>query len=258
VVVPPHSEREVCQYFETDVGRAGDMLAGYHVRVRGQSHHFNLFDASGVVPHTREQRDGTPSACVPDAGMPRLVATIGPVATLRLPDGIRLPWRTPQPLVMDMHVVNPTSRPITVRSRVKLRLRRAAPGARLVTRWGFAAKDIVVAPFTTATVGESWTLTEPLALLTFGGHMHERGMVLRAYRDDVLMYEQRDWRHPKELLYRAPEVLPAGTRLRVECDYDNGVDEPVFRCDDGTPCPLVRGERAVDAMCNLQGFGVAP
>ncbi len=258
VVVPPHSEREVCQYFETDVGRPGDMLAGYHVRVRGQSHHFNLLDASGVVPHTREQRDGTPSACVPDPGMSRLVATIGPVASLRLPDGIRLPWSTPQPLVMDMHVVNPTSRPITVRSRVKLRLRRVEPGTRLVNRWGFAAKDIAVAPFTTATVASAWTLAAPLALITFGGHMHERGVALRAYRDDVLMYEQRDWRHPKEVLYRTPEVLPAGTRLRVECDYDNGVDRPVFRCDDGTPCPLVWGERAVDAMCNLQGYGVAP
>jgi hypothetical protein len=190
--------------------------------------------------------------------MPRLVATIGPVASLRLPDGIRLPWSTPQPLLMDLHVVNPTSRPVTVRTRVQLRLRRAAAGTRIATRWGVQTRNIAVAPFTTKTVGNTQTLLAPLALLTFGGHMHERGVVLRAYRDDVLIYEQRDWRHPKELRYAAPEVLPAGTRLRVECLYDNGVDEPVYRCDDGTPCTLTYGERAVDAMCNLQGYAVAP
>src|SRR5262249_52979721 len=107
VVIPPNSEREVCQYVETDVGRPGDLLAGYQVRVRGQTHHFNLFAATGVVPYPREPRDGPPSACVPDLGMPRLVATIGPAASLRLPDGIRLPWSTPQPLLMDLHAVNP-------------------------------------------------------------------------------------------------------------------------------------------------------
>jgi hypothetical protein len=258
VVIPPRTEREVCQYIDTAVGRPGDLLAGYQVRVRGQSHHFNLFDASGVVPYTREQRDGPPSACVPDLGMPRLVATIGPVASLRLPEGIRLPWSTPQALLMDMHAVNPTSRPITVRTRVKLRLRRGEPGTRIATRWGVQTKEIEVAPFTTVTVGSSRTLLAPIELLTFGGHMHDRGVVLRAYRDDVLIYEQRDWRHPKELRYPTPEILPAGTRLRVECVYDNGVAVPVFRCDDGAPGPLVYGERAVDAMCNLQGYGVAP
>ncbi|HEV7733336.1 MAG TPA: hypothetical protein VGR62_14285, partial [Candidatus Binatia bacterium] len=252
VVVPPHSERQVCQYIETRVGRPDQMLAGYRVRVRGHSHHFNLFDASGVIPATREQRDGPPSACVPDGGMPRLVATIGPVASLRLPDDIRLPWQIPQPLVMDLHVVNPTSRPRTVRTRVHLRLRRAPVGVRIATRWGVRTDDIAVQPFTTATVGTSWIAPAAIGLLTFGGHMHAQGIVLRAYRDDVLVYEQRDWRHPVEVNYRSPELLPAGTTLRVECLYDNGVERPVFRCDDGTPCPLVWGERAVDAMCNLQ------
>jgi hypothetical protein len=258
VVVPPRSEREVCQYFETRVGRPGEMLAGYHVRIRGQSHHFNLFDASGIVPYTREQRDGGPSACVADLGMPMLVVAVGPGASLRLPDDVRLPWSPSQPLLMNMHVVNPTARPVTVRARVKLRLRRAPAGTRVAKRWGYVTRPITVEPFTTGTVGGSWTVLAPLELLTFSGHMHERGVALRAYRDDVLMYEQRDWQHPTEVLYRIPEILPAGTRLRVECDYDNGVDRPVFRCDDGTPCPLRYGERAVDAMCNLQGYGVMP
>lgn len=258
VVVPPHSEREVCQYVETRVGRDDQLLAGYRVRIHGQSHHFYLLDASGLVPLTRALRDGPASACVPDQGMPRLVSSLGPVASLRLPDGIRLPWHTPQPLVMNLHLVNPGSRPITVRPRVRLMLRRAPAGARIATRWGMVARDIAIPPFATATVGTSWTLSAPMALLTFGGHMHEQGVRLRAYRDDVLVYEQDDWRHPQELRYLTPEVLPAGTTLRVECAYDNGVDRPVFRCDDGTPCALSYGERAVDAMCNLQGYGVTP
>ena len=258
VVVPPHSEREVCQYFEARTGRADQLLAGYRVRIRGQSHHFYLLDASGLTPLTRELVDGPPSACVPDQGMPRLVSALGPVAALRLPDDIRLPWHTPQPLVMNLHVVNPGSRPVAVRTRVHLVLRRAPAGARIATRWGMPARDIVVPPFSTATVGTRWTLDRPLALLTFGGHMHDRGIRLRAYRDGVPMYEQDDWRHPRELRYLTPEVLPAGTTLRVECLYDNGVDRPVFRCDDGNPCALQYGERAVDAMCNLQGYEVVP
>jgi len=258
VVVPPNTEREVCQYLQVRRGRPGWTIAGYRARIRGDSHHFYLLDASGLVPHTTALVDGPASACVDGTNLLPLVAALGPREALRLPDGIRLPWSTPQALVMNLHVVNGSDRPTTVRVSVRLDLRPTPRETRLATRWGVQVDQIDVLPFTTATVAARWTLPAPLALLTFGGHMHAQGTLLRAYRDGAQWYEQNDWEHPPQLRFLPPEVLPAGTELTVECTYDNGVQRPVKTCADDVPCPLVAGRLASDAMCNIQGYAVAP
>jgi len=257
VVVPPNSEREVCQYLSVRRGRPGWTLAGYRVRVSGESHHFYLLDATGLTPLATAMVDGQASVCVDGTNLLPLVAALAPRDALRLPDGIRLPWHTPQALVMNLHVVNGSDRPRTAHVSIRLDLRPTPPGARLASRWGLEVDRIDVAPFTTATVGARWVLPAPLALLTLGGHMHAQGTSLRAYRDGSPWYAQDDWRHPPEIRFLPPETLPAGTALTLACAYDNGVRLPVKRCD-GAPCPLVDGRLASDAMCNIQGYAIAP
>jgi hypothetical protein len=258
VELAPHSERQVCRWFQLRLGRPGWTLAGFRVRIRGASHHFFLFDATDMRPRSGALVDGLPAACADGpTGVP-LVAAGAPRAALVLPEGVRLPWQSPQALVMDLHAVNDRPRPVRVRIRVSLRLRPTPPGTRIASRYGFSVDDAHVPPFSTGRMAARWTLARPLVLLSLAGHMHGRGVELTLTRNGVPWYVQDDWRHPPDDRYDPPEVLPAGTELALECTYDNGVERPVRRCADGAPCPLVFGQLADDAMCNVQGYALEP
>jgi hypothetical protein len=258
VEVPPRSELQVCRYFEVRLGHPGWTLAGFRVRVRGTSHHFFLFDATDLRARSRVVEDGPPATCVDGTPGVPLVAAGAPRARLRLPDGVRLPWRSPQALVMDLHAVNPRARRARVRVRVDFRLRPTPPGTRVASRYGFSVRDAHFPPFSTGRMGSRWTLAAPLLLLTMGGHMHARGAALTLTRNGAPWYFQDDWRHPRDVRFDPPEILPAGTEIALDCLYDNGVERPVRLCPDGSPCPLVFGQLADDAMCNVQGYALAP
>jgi hypothetical protein len=258
VELAPNSERQVCRWFELRLGRPGWTLAGFRVRIRGASHHFFLYDATDMRARTRALVDGPPAACADGPGGVPLVAAGAPRAALVLPDGVRLPWRAPQPVVMDLHAVNDRRRPVRVRIRISLQLRPTRPGTRIASRYGIAVEDAYVPPFSTGRMAARWTLPKPLILLSLAGHMHARGVELTLTRNGVPWYVQENWRHPPDDRYDPPEVLPAGTEIGLDCAYDNGVDRPVRRCADGSPCPLVSGQLADDAMCNVQGYALDP
>lgn len=258
LAVPAHTERQVCQYVEIPLGRPGDAIAGFDVRLEGaESHHFHLFDATGIPPLTREMQDGSISACVAGEA-PALVSADSRRVRVRLPRGVRLPWHAPQALVVNFHARNGLATEARARARVRLRLRRARPRDRIAWRWALSQLAIDIPPFSTATIRASATLAEALAFVTLSGHMHNRGLSLTAARDGRPWYVEEDWRHPSLRRFSPLLVVGAGTRIDLECVYDNGVTRPVRVCADGTPCPLVAGGSVEGAMCVLSGYVVRP
>jgi hypothetical protein len=257
VDVPARTEIEVCQYTVVEVGRPGDSLAGFRVRVDGDSHHFHLFDATGVPPRTQEIVTGGVSGCI-DGDVPALVAADSPRLAVRFPRNVRLPWNVRQALVMNYHVENRSDRPRRMRARVRLALKRPRPSDRLARRWGLQVPVIHVPPFSVGLHGTSTVLAEPLEFFTLTGHMHARGVFLTATRDGEPWYELFDWRHPPMLRYYPPTPLPAGTTIGVRCSYDNGIRKPLRTCADGTPCDLVAGSGVEDAMCTIAGYVLTP
>jgi hypothetical protein len=255
--LPPHGEREVCQYLQVERGRPGMTLAGFRLRLEGHSHHFQLIDATGLVPLATGMRDGSVSACAAGPEYPALVWANGRRLDVRLPPGTRLPWHRPQALVLSFHAVNPSDRPVRARARVRLQLRRPRSRDRPVTVWSLNVSDIFLPPETRARVATETVLERPLTVLTLTGHMHRAGVRLAAEVDGRPWYAQDDWRHPSLRRFSPPLVLPAGTRIRLGCDYDNGVARPVRSCADGGPCPLELGSGVDDAMCVLAGYVVA-
>ncbi|QYK53338.1 MAG: hypothetical protein KF824_00260 [Fimbriimonadaceae bacterium] len=87
-------------------------------------------------------------------------------------------------------------------------------------------------------------------------HMHLLGREMKAtaiYPDgkEKVLIEVKDWDFNWQLIYnlKTPEILPAGSKLRLEAEYDNSVDNP-FQPHD--PPKLVRwGEETTDEMMLL-------
>lgn len=87
-------------------------------------------------------------------------------------------------------------------------------------------------------------------------HMHLLGKAMKAtaiYPDgkEKVLIDVRDWDFNWQLIYnlKNPEILPAGSKLRLEAEYDNSTDNP-FQPHD--PPKLVRwGEETTDEMMLL-------
>jgi hypothetical protein len=257
VDVPARTEVEVCQYSVVEVGRPGDTLAGFRVKVEGDSHHFHLFDATGVAPRTQEMMPGGISGCV-DGDVPALVAADSPRVSVRFPRGVRLPWNVRQALVMNYHVENRSDRPRRMRATVRLALKRPRSNDRLARRWGLQVPVIHVPPYSIGLSETSTVLAEPLDFFTITGHMHSRGVFLTATRDGEPWYELFDWRHPPLVRYFPPRRVPAGTTIGVACSYDNGIRKPLRLCEGDVPCDLVAGSGIEDAMCTIAGYVLSP
>jgi hypothetical protein len=256
LAIPARGERHVCEALRVPGAPAGYAVTSWKVRIRGVSHHLQLFDVSGYAVHPG-QREGGYASCLVDGGTlpPVAVEALAPRAQLRLPRGVLLPWRDPQPILVDFHAVNPTARPTHAVATITLRFRRVRPGDRVAMRWAVWAENFAIPPFTQAVV-EHTTPMPRMRLLTIGGHMHVRATELTAALDGAPLYTQRDWAHPRTRVFTQPLDV-GGRALHLACAYDNGVTQPVRRCD-GVPCPLVAGSRADDAMCVVSGFAVSP
>lgn len=95
--------------------------------------------------------------------------------------------------------------------------------------------------------------TRPLELVSVYPHMHLLGKSIRVLRVDgdetsclidIPAYEF-DWQ--QNYVYSQPRSLPAGTRLRVECHFDNSSSNPN---NPNAPPKTVRwGEESTDEMC---------
>ena len=256
VVVAPHAEREVCEYRVLRFRRPGDLFVGYRYRVRGTSHHFIVRDASTALGHVDGLRDGGSATCA-EGGLPAYLNGVAQRGAFRFPPDVGLPWSDAQPVVLNLHIVNGTSRPMRGSAVVHLERRRRRPADRVASYWQLYVGGFDVPPFTRATVGKSQTFATPVELLLLATHMHVRGTRFTVTRDGAPWLEADDWRRPVVQPFVPPLAVPTGTRIDIACDYDNGVTQPVHLCD-GAPCALPEGPLADDAMCTIVGFVIPP
>lgn len=252
--VGPHEERNVCEAVPVRLGPPGAALRGYHLRLSAGSHHFDLYDATGVAT-LAGVHDGL--ACLTDVvAPPGIVLGLLPDLRYRLPRGVWIPWHRPGTVLVNFHAVNPTDRPVTAIARVALRFGHPRPGDAVARFWHITADDMAafsVAPGTTGLQTGTGRFP-PLRLLNAVGHFHNRGLALNATLDGVPWYRAEDWEHPPFVQFWPP-LSVADRAFTLTCAYDNGVTRPVRTCD-GTPCPLTIGGSVEQAMCDLSGYAL--
>jgi len=156
-----------------------------------------------------------------------------------LPDGLAIRVPEGQQIVLQAHYINTTGETQTVNDSVSLQL--AEPSEILAFANYYVTNDdqFVVNPMAAGESVSHCTLDRDLDVVTMLGHMHEEGTNYRLEivddADTVLevlydhVWEPSFTSHPPVDYWTAAEPLhlPAGTRLRQTCNWQNTTPEPL-------------------------------
>lgn len=87
--------------------------------------------------------------------------------------------------------------------------------------------------------------TEQATMLT---HTHQLGTQVQVFSsidggEKQLLHTERDWQHPKTVVYDQPYQWQAGEKFRFQCDFENSTD--------GT---VMVGTSSRDEMCVISGY----
>lgn len=237
VTVPGGGEIHKCRFVKVEPGLGTHVVRMEHSYTPG-SHHLLLFRTDlNEVPAA----DGTEAVdCYADGrdimshvrGV--VYASQNDKADMHLPAGVGLPLAPGEVLLLQAHYLNAGAAPLDARVDVKLSF-----GAQ-----GSVTEDAGVLFFYQPFIfvparGSSSTLMRcnvprNVKLLSGLSHMHKRGVGFEAFLDapggelaPTSFYSSTDWQHPPSIA--TPLDVPAGSRLRFRCDYQNGSENEALQ-----------------------------
>ena len=241
-------EREVCQAIALDDSRPLDVTTVQFASPRGRvyvSHHFALFvdddDALASLPAGTVDTPG----CV---GFGRNFGAIiggvqSPRGAIRLPAGVGFTFQPHQVLLLNLHYINASSRPLTVDGAINLL--RARPGSVVHHARGFqlGTTRIDVPAGTDGSAGSRWIAPFPMNVVFMSTHSHKHTTavdvsLLRAGNDAGPLVHTVDYRHAATKTFDTPLRLDAGDGFQWTCRYHND-----------TAAPLHFGITSEDEMC---------
>lgn len=147
----------------------------------------------------------------------------------RLPDGLTVPVAAHQQMLVQVHWLNPTTKPVS--GEIKLRFSTADdPGTPVGTLFGIN-KRVAIAPGERRVLTQSCPLPEQTNILALMGHFHALG---RRYEASLLapdgaattIYTGADEGTLELTSYDPPLAAPPGTSLEFSCDMVNRRDVP--------------------------------
>ena len=205
------------------------MIAGQHQYTPG-SHHLLLYttDLTSIPAGGDQVQDcfeGTGNDIMSHArGV--LYAGQVPSGGETLPPSVGLSTSPQQVLLFQVHYLNATSGSLDAKVHVQLSLDK---GDDIVTKAGiffFYDPFIDVPPGATAKASMRCLIPDQVTLVYASSHYHARGVGYGAYLDPSAtemgtkpFYTSNTWSSPPN--QQMSMTIPAGTRLRFECDYDN-------------------------------------
>ena len=161
--------------------------------------------------------------------------------------GMKLPGKSQ--ILVQLHLLNSTSQPITARSFVNLTF---APDASQVTPAGifaFGQQNFELAPGAKGvTLGSECMLGKTLDVFAVFPHMHQLGTKITLERgtsatDASIVYKRDPWVFGDQPMDQMTLKLGQGEYVRATCTYDNTTDRKI-----------TFGESSTDEMCYLVLF----
>jgi mono/diheme cytochrome c family protein len=224
------------------------------------------YDASHTLAR-RDGRDGRPgfggmgSAGV-SPGNPGAVGPLGGWAVgstpAFLPEGVALPLPKGSDLILQMHF-HLTGKPEMEQATVGIYFAEKAPERRLYSiqmpaLFGFGAGIDIPPGEKNFTIDDSFVLPVDLKAFFVAAHAHYLAREMKATatlpdgtQQPILWIQDWDFNWQDRYFYKAPVVLPKGTRIDVHLSYDNSDDNP----RNPHPSPAMRvqwGEQSFDEM----------
>lgn len=223
IQVSPGKEAHVCQLHR--MPDAPYVVGLRHESTRG-GHHLVLRRTTlpGIPPSLREafDCDSQASLSLPVGGV--LYSAQASTGALMLPPGVGLPITAGEIVLLESHVMNPSSAPLDVTAKVELATSAGADVRSHAGVLAFSAPFIHVTPRSRAEASLGCPIGADITLVSAVGAMSRRGAEFRAFQEspDALatapFYTSGAWDHPTTLA--KDTSLPAGSRLRIRCGYD--------------------------------------
>ena len=266
--VPARGEREVCQAVELAGSEPMDVAEFQFAAPTSRSyvtHHF------GLMVDDNDDLASLPKGPVSAVGCVGFGRNFGSVIALvqrsrgavAFPPGVGFTFRPHQVLLLNLHFINASPRPLRIDGAVNLV--RAPKGSIVHHARGFQLGTfrIAVPPGQDGSAEAGWIAPFPMNVVQLGTHSHKHTTsvdvdLLRAGSDAGQILQTLDYEHPTLTSYFTPLRLGPGDGFRWTCDYHNdttgllrfGVtsqDEMCFTIgtfyldDDAAPMPHVPG-----------------
>ncbi len=174
-----------------------------------------------------------------------------------LPDGLALPLPKGSDVVLQMHF-HLTGKPETEQSVVGIYYADKAPERKLMAvqapaLFGFGAGLNIPAGEKSYTIEDSITLPADVQAFSAGAHAHYVAKEMKATATlpdgstvPLLWIQDWDFSWQDRYTYKAPVMLPKGTRIDVRLVYDNSAENP--RNPSAPPKQVTWGEQSFDEM----------
>lgn len=218
--VGPGEEVFRCQDFANPFGVDVAMLGSESFMTAG-SHHLFLFSGGS----------GVDSAMTPCSGLefsPFVHLAQRPEETIRHPEGTGLLHAHGNGLRIAVHYLNTSDAVIHPEIAVTLHVVPPAAVAHLAAHVFTNTISLRLPPRARSVVRYSCALPEDSRIYMATSHMHRRGVNFVARGSDgQLLYTTSDWEEPSPWWFDPPRVLPGGSRVEIECTYDNDIDQSV-------------------------------
>jgi hypothetical protein len=227
--VPAGGEIFDCQYVQLPDVEA-HLIAAKHDYTPG-SHHMLLFTTSLTsIPAGGDQvtdcYEGTGNNIMSNArGV--LYGGQTPTGSETYPQGVGLPTTASQVLIFQVHYLNASATDLQAQVNVDLTLDTNAADIQQQAGIIFFYDPFIDVPAgATAKASMRCLIPSDITLLYASSHYHSRGVGYDAYLDPAVdqlgatpFYTSTSWSSPDNAQLTMP--IPAGSRIRFECDYDN-------------------------------------
>jgi hypothetical protein len=248
ITVPAREEREVCQAIELPNRGPFDVAVLQFATPGGRiylSHHFALFvddvDTMAELPHGPVDSPGC--AGLGQAFGAILAGVQAPHAVIRFPAGVGFTFKPHQVVLLNLHYVNGSQKPVRVDGAVNLLEARPGSVVHHARAFQLGTARILVPPGGDGSAEASWTAPFPMnvVLLSTHSHKHTTSVDVDMVRpgDPVTpLLQTVDYRHPELEEFPTPLRLEPGDGFQWTCNYH----------DAGT-APLTFGITSNDEMC---------
>ncbi len=268
ITVPARQEREVCQAIELSNETPMDIAAMRFASPGGRtylSHHFALFvdEVDPIASLPRGPVESPGCAGVGQAFGAILAGVQAPRATVRFPPGVGFTLGPHAVVLLNLHYINGSAKPLRVNGAVNLIEARPGTIAHHARAFQFGTDRIDVPPGQDGSAEARWIAPFPMNVVLLSTHSHKHTTsvdvgLLRAGADAEPLLRTVDYRHPELQGFPTPLRLGAGDGLRWTCRYHNDTADPVtfgitsndemcfaigafYLDDDGAPLPPVAG-----------------
>jgi Copper type II ascorbate-dependent monooxygenase, C-terminal domain len=274
LTVKAGEELHTCQFVALPSDTDVNVVSLSH-RYTAGSHHFLVYstDLDTVPADMQGQYDCvTGNEPVMQHARGILYGAQSPDGTFPLPEGVGFRMKAHQVLMLQAHYINVSSHDLVAKVSAGFD---TAPADTIRQQAGFLIfydPFIYLPPLSEATSGIRCAVPSDINLITGFTHYHQRGRQMSVWVDPSMsaqsqepFFQTDDWEHPLD--FRGPLAVPAGSAIRMRCDYKNTDPVDVFQGPNastsemcvfaGLYYPEVPGEFETCAGLSVTGTGTS-